>query len=122
MAAPDVVLVGCTVNTSRAAEPGVIVNALLAAAVTLPPEAARVYPAPTLSMLRPANVATPFTAATVTVPESVPPLGLVPSATVKFAVNVGSVFPSPSCATTCTAGVIGAPAPVLVGGIVDASC
>src|SRR4029077_15063749 len=78
MAAPDVVLVGCTVTTSRAAEPGVIVNALLVAAATPPPEAARVYTAPTLSMLRPGNVATPFTAATVAVPESVPPPGLAP--------------------------------------------
>jgi hypothetical protein len=73
-------------------------------------------------MLRPANVATPFTAATVAVPESVPPPGLVPRATVMFAAKVGSVFPSASCAATCTAGVIEAPATVLVGCTAKARC
>src|SRR6266436_1041232 len=56
-------------------------------------------------MLRFANVATPETAATDVVPESVPPPGLVPMATVTLPVKLGSVFPSASCALACTAGV-----------------
>jgi len=60
-------------------------------------------------------VATPFTAATVVVPESVPPPVLVPIATVTFPPNPVTVLPSPSCTVTVTAGVIVAPAVTLVG-------
>src|SRR5438128_4625926 len=73
-------------------------------------------------MLKPANVATPPAAATVVVPDSAPPPGFVPSATVTFAVNWVAVFPCASCAVTCTAGVIGAPAVVLDGWTVNTSC
>src|SRR5439155_1112606 len=75
-----------------------------------------------LSMLRPANVATPFVAATVVVPDSVPPPGFAPSVTTTFAVKPGSVLPSASCAVTCTAGVMAAPAAVLLGCAVNTSC
>src|SRR2546427_4251150 len=70
-------------------------------------------------MLKPANVATPPAAATVVVPDSAPPPGFVPSATVTFAANWVAVFPCASCAVTCTAGVIGAPAVVLDGWTLD---
>ena len=61
-----------------------------------------------------AKVATPVTALTEVVPPSVAPLGLV-SATVTEAVELVTVFPRPSCTTTCTAGLIAAPAVVLAG-------
>src|SRR6266550_4705612 len=73
-------------------------------------------------MLRPANVATPFVAATVVVPDSVPPPGFAPSVTTTFAVKPGSVLPNASSAVTWTAGVIGAPAVVLDGWTVNTSC
>src|SRR6185369_10510388 len=67
------------------------------------------------------NVATPFTADTVVVPESVPPPGLVPIATVMLAVELITVLLKASCTVTCTAGEIDAPAVVLVGWVVTAS-
>src|SRR5205823_3706334 len=66
-------------------------------------------------MLSPEKLATPATAATVLVPDKVPVLGLVPIATVMFPVNPVAVLPLPSWAVTWTAGVIAAPATVLVG-------
>ena len=66
-------------------------------------------------MLKLAKLATPFVAATVVVPVNVPATGLLPSATVTLPVKLGTVFPSPSCAVTCTAGAIAAPAVVLTG-------
>src|SRR5256884_9904638 len=42
-------------------------------------------------------------------------------ATVTLPPNAVAVFPSASCAVTCTAGVIAAPAMVVVGGTVNAS-
>src|SRR5512140_2241673 len=66
------------------------------------------------------NVATPFTAATVVVPDSVPPPGLVPMATVMVALEL-VVLPNASCTVTCTAGVMDTPATALVGGAVKAS-
>src|SRR2546430_13281000 len=73
-------------------------------------------------MLNPENVATPATAATTFVPASVPVLGLVPIATVMFPVNPVAVLPCPPCAVTCTAGVIAAPAAVLLGSTENTSC
>src|SRR2546428_188897 len=66
-------------------------------------------------MLKPANVATPPAAATVVVPDSAPPPGFVPSATVTFAANWVAGFPCASRAVTCTEGVIGAAAVVVAG-------
>src|SRR6266850_2087496 len=66
-------------------------------------------------MLRPGKEATPATAATVFVPASVPPLGLVPIATATFPVNPVAVLPLASWAVTSTAGVIAAPAVVPLG-------
>src|SRR2546425_11102523 len=73
-------------------------------------------------MLSPANVATPLTAFSDVVPERVPPPGLVPMATVTLPPNAVAVFPSASSAVTCTAGAIAAPAVVVLGGAVTASC
>src|SRR2546430_6040527 len=67
------------------------------------------------SDLNPEKVATPATAATVLVPDKVPLLGFVPIATVMFPVNPVAVLPFPSWAVIWTAGVIAAPATVLVG-------
>src|SRR5919108_318212 len=66
-------------------------------------------------MLKVENVATPATAATVFVPDRVPELGFAPIATVMSPVNPVAVLPCASCAVTCTAGVIAAPAAVLLG-------
>src|SRR6266566_7751495 len=73
-------------------------------------------------MLNVANVATPATAATVVVPPSVPPPGFAAIDTVTLPVNLVAVFPCASLAVSCAAGLIGAPAVVLVGGTVNASC
>src|SRR5207247_8972716 len=66
-------------------------------------------------MLSPGNVATPPAAATAAVPESVPPPGFAPIASVTVAVNAVAVFPCASSAVTWTAGVIGAPAVAVAG-------
>src|SRR5947208_1988030 len=73
-------------------------------------------------MLSPGNVATPATAATVVVPERVPLPGFAPSAIVTLPVKPVAVFPCPSSAVTCTAGVIAAPAAVFVGWTQNPSC
>src|SRR5512132_2853119 len=67
------------------------------------------------------NVATPLVAATVVVPDSVPPPGLVPIATVMLAAEPVTVFPNASCTVTCTAGAIATPAVALLGCTVKAS-
>src|SRR5436190_112125 len=67
------------------------------------------------------NVATPATAATVVVPDSVPPPGLVPIATVTLAVELVTVLPNASCTDTCTAGAIATPAVAVVGWTENAS-
>jgi hypothetical protein len=66
-------------------------------------------------MLNPEKVATPATAATIFVPDKVPVLGLVPIATVMFPVKPVAVLLLASSAVTCTAGVIAAPAVVVLG-------
>src|SRR5256885_14558857 len=66
-------------------------------------------------MVRPQKLATPPTAAWVGVPDSAPPPGLLPMASVTFAANPVAVFPKLSRAVTWIAGVIAAPAGVLPG-------
>src|SRR5436853_619226 len=53
---------------------------------------------------------TPLDAATVAVPDSVPPPGLAPIATVMLAAELVTVLLNESCTTTCTAGPIDTPA------------
>src|SRR5437667_289830 len=67
------------------------------------------------------KVATPATAATVVVPESAPPPGLVPVATVMLAVELVAVLLNASCTVTRTAGAIATPATAFDGWTVNAS-
>src|ERR1043165_3336038 len=67
------------------------------------------------------NVATPATADTVVVPDSVPPPGLLPIATVMLAVELVTVFPNESCTVTRTAGATETPATAFDGWVVKAS-
>src|SRR3954469_20894902 len=67
------------------------------------------------------KVPPPLVAATVVVPESVPPPGLVPIAAVMLAVELVTVLPNASCTVTCTAGLIATPAVALVGWTLKAS-
>src|SRR5438046_5453857 len=68
------------------------------------------------------QVATPLTAATVVVPETVPPAGFVPIATVTLPVNPGTLLLMASSAATSTGGATCAPAVAVVGCIVKAGC
>src|SRR5213593_3728223 len=70
-------------------------------------------------MLNVENVATPFTAFTLVVPDSVPPLGFVPIATVITPVYPVAVFPDASRAVTRTTGIV-CPAWVDCGCVVKA--
>src|SRR5512146_1568679 len=69
MVAPPAVFAGCTRKPSLVAGPIVMLNVFEVAPVRTPEVALRVYPVPALSMLRLLNVATPLTAARVTVPD-----------------------------------------------------
>src|SRR6266480_1572971 len=113
--APAVVLDGWTLNTSCDATPGVILNGVLVPVGRPVAAAVRVYPLPVLFTLKPGKVATPLTAATVAVPDSAPPPGLLPSATVTFPEKLVTVLPRLSCVVTWTAGVIAAPATTFDG-------
>src|SRR2546428_13733841 len=73
-------------------------------------------------MERSPKVATPLTAATLVLPESVPPAGLLPSATVTVPVKLGTALPSASCAATFTAGAIWWLAVAATGWTVKARC
>src|SRR5512143_908547 len=113
--APPVVLVGCTKNASFVAVPPMMSKAAEVAPVNPLVDATSVYPVPILSMLRFENVATPLIAETGLVPESVPPPGLVPIAMAMLFDALVTRLPPASCTSTWTAGVIVAPAVVLVG-------
>src|SRR5205814_9690490 len=71
-------------------------------------------------MLNVENVATPFTAVTLVVPDSVPPPGFAPSATVINPVKPVTTFPASSSADTRTAGIV-CPACVVCGCVVNAT-
>src|SRR2546425_523267 len=120
IAVPAVVVLGCTENTSCVAVPAVMLNAMRSALRA--PGAEMSEPVAALSMLSPAKVAPPATAATVWVPDKVPVLGFVPIATVMFPVNPVAVLPPASWAVTSTAGVIAAPAVVVLGCTENTSC
>src|SRR5437762_610578 len=113
LTAPAPVALDCTGNTSCVPVPAVTLHAALFA---LPaPAAVRAQPAPPFPYPTLFRSATPATAATVFVPDKVPLLGFVPIATVTFPVNPVAVFPLASWAVTWTAGVIAAPAVVVLG-------
>src|SRR5437762_2100514 len=67
------------------------------------------------------DVETALTAATVAVPDSVPPPGVVPMATVMLAAELVTVLLNASCTVTCTAGAMETPAVAFVGWTVKAS-
>src|SRR5437667_12585273 len=71
--------------------------------------------------MRFANVATPFTAFTGPLPDSVAPPAL-PRAREIAPVKLGTVFPDASRAVTVTAGVIATPTCVLLGCTPNARC
>src|SRR5437016_3771159 len=94
----------------------------LSAPVTPGAVTRNVYPFPGWSILRFENVATPFTAVTVFVPDSVPGTSkppLCPIATVTAPVKPAIGLPEPSTAVTCTAGVIVKSGTVLLGWTVN---
>src|SRR5262245_22629335 len=87
MEVPATLLLGCPVNATRFAGPEVMLKEALVALVKGSELAESVYPLPDLLIERFENVATPLTAATVSVPLRVPLPGLVPMAIVTFAVD-----------------------------------
>src|SRR5207247_8102040 len=116
--APTCVLLGCTPNARCVAGGGgaaVMLNALLVAGVSVPEVALSVSPVPSESIVRFANVATPFTAFTGALPESVPPAGLLSMAMATAPVKLLTVSPDASRAATVTAGVIATPTCVVPG-------
>src|SRR5437773_1879115 len=121
IAPPATVLVGCWVNASRVAVPGVMSNGVLVTGAKPPALAAKIGRAAGRERVWFPELATPLTAATVVVPLSVLPPGLLPSATVTRPVKLGTGFPAGSSAVTCTAGLIAAPATVFDGCTVKAS-
>src|SRR5512135_938206 len=94
IAAPATVFTGGTVKATLVAVPTVTLNAALVAVGSDEALAVSVYPMPALSILSAENVATPATAATLVVPDSVPPLGLVPIAMVMVPVKPVATLPS----------------------------
>src|SRR5213594_1773174 len=121
IAAPASVALGCTANANWAGAPAVIANAALGASGRPSATAASVYPVPLLSMLSVEKLATPATAVTVVVPDSVPPPGLVPIVTVTAPTKSVAVRPTASRASTWTAGASVAPAVAAAGCITKAS-
>src|SRR5437868_785745 len=91
MATPATAFVGWTVKASLEAAAGVMLKAAEVAPVREAEVALSVYPVPVLSMDRLGKMAAPLTAATVVVPDSVPPPGLLPMATVMLAVELVTV-------------------------------
>src|SRR5262245_37668545 len=121
MATPAISLVGWTVNASLVAAAGVMLNAVDAAPVSGADAAEIGRAARSLSMDRLVETAIPLTAATVVVPDSVPPPGLVPIAMVMLAVEPVTVLLNASCTVTCTEGEMAWPAVAFVGWTVKAS-
>src|SRR5205809_766383 len=121
IAAPAAAVLRATVQTSLAAAPTRMLNALLVALVRPVAAAVSLQPAPTLSRPLHDAVAMPLTAATVGVPARVPLAGLVPIASVMLVVALVTMLPWASWTVTCTAGVIAAPAAALLGCTVKTS-
>src|SRR4051812_36753437 len=67
------------------------------------------------------KLATPLTAATLVVPDSVPPPGLAPMASATVAVELVAVLPNASCTVTCTDGAMATPAVAVDGWTENAS-
>src|SRR5437868_3013204 len=106
---------GTAAGTVLQAAVGLMVIAEQAADGRRAGDVARVQPCALPMMDRLGNVATPLTADTVVVPDSVPPPGLAPMATVMLAVELVTVLPNASCTVTCTGGAIATPAVAFAG-------
>ncbi len=119
---PGLVAGGCTVKVSAAGAPMVMLNAALVAAPRAPEVARIVIPVPSPASARSLKVATPATAARVSVPPSTAPEGLLSRAIVTFPVKPVTSFPSASRARTVTAGASTAPEVVLTGCTPNTSC
>src|SRR5206468_2145907 len=117
---PACVDCGCVVNAKFVAGGAVMLK--LALVVPVNPDAlAKIGRASCRAMmLNFENVATPFTAFTLVVPDSVPPPGFAPSATVIRPVKPVTTFPASSSADTRTAGIVW-PACVVCGCVVKAT-
>jgi hypothetical protein len=111
-AMPPVELLGLVVKAIFVAAPTVMLKVLLVALVTPPLDAVSVYPLPALSILHPANVATPDVALTgLLVHVNVPPPAFVSIANAIEAVLFVTVLPDASCTVT-TGCVVQAVAPL----------
>src|ERR1051326_5100742 len=113
--APPVVPPGCARNASCVALPTTTLNPFDVAPERPAADAASVYPVPVLSICRSENVATPDTAATLNVPDSVPFPALLAITIATGALKPVAVLPCASRAVTLTAGVIAAVAAVWEG-------
>jgi hypothetical protein len=113
IAAFTLVVDGCVTNTSFDAAP--LITNVPVAADSVPSLAVSVY-VPIAENVRPLNVATPFTAVAVIIPETVPPPGPVPqvSVTAEFAVVI--VLPPASVMFTVNVGTV-TPADALIGDV-----
>src|SRR5437773_667302 len=125
IATPTCVVPGCTPNARCVAGGGgaaVMLNALLVAGVSVMGRALCRERVPTLSIVRFANVDTPFTAFTGALPVNVPPTGLLSMAIETAPVKLVTVLPDASSAATVTAGVIVAPTCAPLGCTPNARC
>ena len=102
------------VNTSLDAAAAVIAKVLDVAAVSEPDEAVNVRPVPAVVEPKPLNVATPFTALTVAIPDNVPELMLNEIESVDEA----TVLPYVSCTVTTGCDANAVPAAVVADGCV----
>src|SRR5438093_1313633 len=98
-----------------------MLNELLVAWVSVAEVSVSVWPVPTLSIVRFANVATPFTAFTGPLPDSVAPPAL-PRAREIAPVKLGTVFPDASRAVSSEEGRVGDPSCALRGCTPNARC
>src|SRR5438067_2077590 len=99
-----------------------MLNAAEVAAVRAPSTAVRAYPVPVLLMERFEKAATPPTAATLAFPTRRSSDLLVPMATVTLDVSEVTTLPNWSSTDTRTAGLIDAPATVVLGWTVNTRC
>ena len=122
-ATPPVPPPGWIASRSEAAAAGVTVNAVLTAPASPGAEAARVYPAPVRSIVQPANVAPPATAAAAGPPVQarVPPPALVPIASVTVSVAPATGLPPASVTATAGCAAQAVPATPPPGCIVSTS-
>ena len=96
-------------------------RALLATGGSPVEVALSLYPTPAVVIEAALNVATPFTAATVAVPEMAPLAGFVEMMSVTFGDALVTVLPLASCTATRTAGVKGSLIARLLGCVRNAS-